>query len=123
MRVCVALLAVLWAMWLTTASVVGERVVRDAADYHSLQGSCTLPHQDSLQGTASWSWWPPGEVCRDSHGHVFRQPQEWRRPAVAATGAGFVILAAATVALARRDRDDEDDLDLSDLSRVGAWGA
>jgi len=119
MRLRVALLAVGWTMWLITAAVVGERIARDAVDYHALQGACTLPHEDSVKGEASWSWWPPGEVCRDDTGRVFRHPLAWREPAVVATGIGFVALTGATVALARRDRrsDDRDDLDIEDLSR------
>jgi hypothetical protein len=117
-RIRVALLAVLWAMWLIVAVVAGERIVRDAVDYRFLRNSCTLPHQDSLKGTASWHWWPPGEVCQDDAGRVFRRPLAWRKPAIVTIGIGFVLLSGATMALARRDpsRDERDDIDIEQLT-------
>lgn len=118
MKAAVGVVVVAWLMWLMSAGVLGERVASDAVDFHSPTGSCALPGDNSASGPAAWSWWPPGEVCRNRHGHVFRAPMPWRSIDSVVVGAGVVILPIATLMLARRNRDeaDESSLGLDELA-------
>jgi hypothetical protein len=116
MRAWVFALIVAWMAWLALAVVLGERVASDAVDANSAF-ACALPGHDSQWGEASWKWWPPGEVCRNSDGKVFQAPASWRSNVVIVLSVGIVALPLATVVLARRDREeaDESSVDLSEL--------
>lgn len=107
MKVGIIALVVGWLVWLALAIVLGERIGSDGVDYHSVP--CAIPGGGSQYGEASWSWWPPGETCRDDQGRVFQAPASWRSDVTVLLAIGIVVLPAATVLLARRDHEDTDE--------------
>jgi len=121
MRVRVFGLALLWAMWLLPAVALAWRLVGDAEDY--LGTRCEIPRADSDYGTASWSWWPPGETCRDHAGQAFRKPSHERSMLLVTTAAGVLVLPLLTLALVRSDRANGDLGDGTLIELLGADSA
>lgn len=98
------MLAVLWLVWLVGAAAFGARVGHDAVDFNS-PNPCAVPGHHAQFGTATWSWWPPGETCAGPRGGVFKAPPSWRKRAAILLAIGLVGVPSATVLLARRERD------------------
>jgi hypothetical protein len=95
-------LALLWAMWLITALAFAWLLVTDALDYAGMP--CQVPRDHSNYGTASWSWWPPGETCRDDGGRVFAAPSREREALMVAAISGVAILPVLMLGLVRAER-------------------